>query len=130
MADGPKTGRRASAEERECARKWVERYRRAEQSPDGRYCVNPEAPHEEQYFICADDPEPLLQALSSFAEHGTLQAIDFRDNGRRLVIRAELEQLRQAGVAYDDRIATVAEKYRRSTREIQRWATVPVNDKK
>lgn len=127
MADGPKTGRRASAVERACARKWVERYRLAEQSPDGRYCVNPEAPPEEQDFIEANDPELLLQALLGFAEHGTFQAIDPL-NVRRLVIRAELEQLHQDGVGYDDRIATIAEKYHRSTREIQRWTTV--NDKK
>ena len=84
MADGPKTGRRASAVERACARKWVERYRLAEQSPDGRYCVNPEAPPEEQDFIEANDPELLLQALLGFAEHGTFQAIDPL-NVRRLV---------------------------------------------
>lgn len=130
MSHGPKTGRRASEEERACARKWVELYRLAEQSPDGRYCVNPEALPEEQEFIDANDPELLLQALLSFAEHGTFQAIDFKYNARRLVICAELEQLRQAGLAYDDRMATIAEKYHRSIREIQRWATVPVNDKK
>jgi len=66
--------------------------------------------------------------LLGFAEHGTFQAIDPLNNVRRLVIRAEVEQLRQAGVGYDDRIATIAEKYRRSTREIQRWTTV--TDKK
>lgn len=128
MADGPKTGRRASDEERACARKWVELYRLAEQAPDGRYCVNPEALPENQDFIDANDPELLLLVLSGFAEHGTFQAIDPLNNARRLIIRAELEQLRRAGVGYDDRIVTIAEKYRRSTREIQRWTKV--NDKK
>ena len=120
MADGPKTGRRASEQERACARKWVELYRLAEQSPDGRYCVNPEALPENRDFIEANDPELLLQALTGFAEHGTFQAIDPL-NFRRLVIRAKLEQLSQAGEKYGDRIAEVADEYGRSTREIERW---------
>ena len=128
MADGPKTGRRAIEEERARARKWVELYRLAEQAPDGRYCVNPEALPENQTLIDAKDPELLLQVLLGFAEHGTFQAVDLNGNARRIVIRAELEQLRQAGVGYDDRLAEIAEKRGRSTRGIQRWTTV--NDKK
>lgn len=126
MAHRPKTGRRANTKDRECAAEWVRLYRLAEQSPDHRHCVNPEAPPEEQVFIDADDPELLLLALSGFAEHGTFQNIDPL-NFRRMVIRAELEQIRQKGVRHDDRIADIAESRRASTRSIQRWKKV--NDK-
>jgi hypothetical protein len=123
MADGPKTGRRASPEECAHARKWVELYRLAEQSQDGRYCVNPEAPHEERCFICADDPEPLLLALLGFAENGTFQAKD-TIGIQRLIVRAEIGHLRNQGKNYGDTIAIMAERRHCSTRKIERMASV------
>lgn len=119
MADGPKTGRRGNQEERELARQWVELYRLAEQSPDGRHCVNPEAPLEEQSFVYADDPEPLLLALLGFAEQGTFQTVDTMDI-QRLIICAEYRRLRKRGLDYVQAIAELAEERHCSTRKIER----------
>ena len=58
-----KTGRLASAEDRARVQELVTMYRQAQQSPDGRYCVNPDDEPENQSFICKDDPEHLLYML-------------------------------------------------------------------
>lgn len=119
-------GRTANEAEREHAREWVKLYRLAELSPDGRYCVNPDAPYDEQCFICADDPEPLLLALACFAEHGKFRAKDTLGI-EGLLLRHEIEELRKGGRVSGGAIQAVADKNSIDKRTLQR--RIRVNDK-
>ena len=109
MADGIKTGRRASKEERAAALKWVDLYRLAEQSPDRQYCVNPADPPDARTFVCANDPELLLIALRDFADHGTFQAID-PIGIKRLVLRAEFATHIETGKRREDALELLADR--------------------
>jgi len=117
MARRVKTGRRADVDERARAAGWVTLYRCAQASPNGRYCINPEDESEFQIFIDADDPEPLLEALGDFAEHGTFELIYNID---RLKMRMEMNALRDEGKKYADAIAELSAKHNTSESTITR----------
>lgn len=113
-----KTGRRASPEERARAQELVDLYRLAEESPDGRHCLNPESPPEEQEFFYAN-VEELLCALEGFAEHGTfefVEAIEFDI----LEIHFAVKDLRENGLTREEAVAKVADTYHKSCRQIER----------
>lgn len=127
MTNKPNKGRTANAAERAHARKWVELYRLAEQAPDGRYCVNPDAPYSEQDFIYADDPELLLLLLQCFAETGKFLPKDTL-NIKGMVLRSEILQLRKkTGKVPGGAVQAVADKYNLEKRTVGRL--VRVNDK-
>jgi hypothetical protein len=113
-----KTGRRASPEERAYAQELIDHYRLAEESPDGRHCLNPESPPEEQEFFYAN-AEELLVVLEGFARHGTfecMEAIEFEI----LDIHFAVKNLRDNGLTREEAVASVAEKYHKSCRQIER----------
>ena len=127
MDTKPNKGRAASEPDREHACKWVALYRLAEMAPDGRYCVNPDAPVDEQFFICADDPEPLLLILACFAAHGKFHAKDTLGI-KGLLLRHEIEELRRRGRVSGGAIQAVADKNSIDRRKLQRL--IRVHDKK
>jgi hypothetical protein len=105
----PKTARRASADERKRLAHWVSMYRQAQAAPDRRYCVNPQDEPENQYFIHADDPEPLLLLLEDFVRHGTFALVD--DPARAMVMRREFTELRAQGITREKALAVLGEKH-------------------
>ena len=113
-----KTGRRASPEERARAQELVDLYRLAEESPDGRHCLNPESPPEEQEFVYAN-VEDLLAALEGFATHGTFECLEEGDH-EILDIHHEVQTLRKSGSTRAEAVATVAEERHKSCRQIER----------
>ena len=119
MASKPNKGRLATAAEREHAGDWVKLYREAELAPEGRYCVNPEAPYDEQDFIYADNPEPLLQLLDCFAKSGKFVSKDTL-NIKGLVLRSEIAQLRKRGMVQGGAVQAVAEKRHLDKRTVER----------
>lgn len=119
MVRKPNTGRRAGEDYRARAVEWVELYRLAQASPDGRHCLNPEDDYEEQTFIYGDDPGPLLQALGGFARHGTFEFIDSYGIAEMLM-RHELKTLRAGGLTYQNAILALAEKHHKSESTIGR----------
>ncbi|MBC7621620.1 MAG: hypothetical protein H7293_22020 [Candidatus Saccharibacteria bacterium] len=116
MARKLKTGRRAT-DDRARAASWAKNYRLAQASPDGRYCLNPEDASEFQIFFDIADIDPLLQALESFAEHGTFELMH---NIEPFVMRMEMRALRSAGMTYEEAIAKLAEKFNTSESTITR----------
>lgn len=119
MASKPNKGRTGNKAEREHAHKWVELYRLAEQAPDGRYCVNPEAPCNEQDFISADDPEPLLQLLECFAKSGKfVQKDTLKIEG--FVLRSEIADQRKSGIVRGGAVQAIADKHSFDIRKVER----------
>jgi hypothetical protein len=116
MANRVKTGRRAT-DDRARAARWVELYRLAQASPDGRHCLNPQDEFECQAFIDGADPEPLLLALENFVEHGTFAVMH---NLEPLLTRIEMRTLRDGGMTYEDAIAKLAEDHNTSESTITR----------
>ena len=116
MANRIKTGRRAT-DDRARAARWVELYRLAQASPDGRHCLNPQDEYECQAFIDGCDPEPLLQALESFVKHGTFAVMDTFEP---LLTRIEMRELRDGGMTYENAIAKLAEEHNTSASTITR----------
>lgn len=117
----PKIGRRATDDEKAEARNWVELYRKAQQVPGGRLCLNPDDAPEEQVWIDGRDPEPLLRIMEDFAELGTFQQSGGAYDSIRLwPLRAEYQQARQAGETHESVIDRLADKHKISTRSIER----------
>lgn len=112
-----KTGRRAGTDDRARAAGWAKQYRRAQASPDGRYCLNPEDESEFQIIVDVADIDPLLDALESFAKHGTFELMDDFD---AFLMRLELKELRSAGMTFEDAAAKLAQKHNKSERTITR----------
>ncbi len=125
MVKKEKIGRRATKEDRARAAKWVELYRLAQASPDGRHCLNPQDELECQAYIDENDPEPLLDALERFVEHGTF--VDMRDIDP-LLVRIEVSDLRAGGEKYAAAIAAVAEKHHTSDSNINRMLALSKRD--
>jgi hypothetical protein len=113
-----KTGRRASPEERALAGKIVSLYRLAEESPNGKYCINPESSPEDHEFFWAN-AEELLALLEGFAEHGTFEFID-QIEFDILDIHHAVKDLRDKGLTRENAVAIVAEKHHKSCRQIER----------
>ncbi len=113
-----KTGRRANDDERARARQWVELYRLASESPDGRYCLNPKDAPSEQSFIEATDPSPLLAILASFGETGTF--ISEQSWMQAFVYMTELKQLRAGGLTYEKAVNIMAESHHCDPRTVER----------
>ena len=128
MASKPNKGRSGNEAEREHARKWVELYRLAELAPDGRLCVNPDDPHDQQDFICADDPEPLLQLLECFAKHGKFAPKDTLGI-EGLVLRAMVEEKRKEGMVRGGVVQAIADALHLEKRKVERLIR-RVTDKK
>jgi hypothetical protein len=116
MAKRIKTGRRAT-DDRARAAGWAKQYRLAQSSPDGRYCINPEDELECQLVADVADLDPLLDALESFAEHGTFALMhDFEP----FLMRFEMRELMSAGMTYEAAVAKLAEKHNMSERTVTR----------
>ena len=121
MARRITTGRRAAGADRERAESWVEMYRLAQASPDGRHCLNPEDEWECQTFIDAADPEPLLKALEGFVKNGTFAMIhDDAVDVEGMLMRREMKALRAGGIKHDVAIEELAEKHNTSESTITR----------
>lgn len=117
----PNTGRLASKEEREHAWQWVELYRKAQQSPGGRLCLNPEDHPDEQTWIDGNDPEHLLRMLENFALHGTFEHVGpVYESIRLLPLRHAYHRARESGDTHEATIERLADEYKRSTRTIER----------
>ena len=117
MAKRIKTGRRSGPDDRARAAGWAKQYRLAQASPDGCYCLNPEEESEFQIIFDVADLDPLLDALESFAEHGTFELMhDFEP----FLMRSEMKVLMSAGMMYEDAVAKLAEKHNMSERTVTR----------
>lgn len=116
---GIKTGRRAGEYDRQRARELVELYRLAQDSLDGRYCLNPGNEPEDQAFIEYTNPDFLLSALAGFAEHGTFHYID-QLGIRNIELRLEFEALRPTVRNNEEAIEMLANKHNASVRTIER----------
>ena len=117
MAKRMKTGRRAVEADRVRAAGLAELYRRAQSSPDGCHCLNPE--DEPRFQIIADvtDLDPLLDALERFAQHGTFALLD---NFESFLMRIEMSHLLSAGMTYEEAIVKLAEDHHTSPSTITR----------
>lgn len=118
-----KSGRRAQENgiDRTTAREWVDLYRQAEKVPGGRLCLNPDDEPENQTWIDATDPGPLLSMLENFAEHGTFEQVGkMFDSIRLLPMRHTYREARRAGGTYESTVQKLADEYGLSTRQIAR----------
>lgn len=118
-----KTGRRAPVDgvDRTTAREWVDLYRQAEQVPGGRLCLNPEDHPDEQTWIDATDPGPLLSMLEHFAQHGTFEHVgELFDSIRLLPMRMAYREARQARETHESTVQKLADEYGLTTRTIER----------
>ena len=113
-----KTGRRASPEERARAQELVDLYLLAEESPDGRLCLNPDSPPEEREFFYAN-AEELLSAIEGFARNGTFEVIE-KTEFDILEIHFAVKDLRAKGLTREEAVARVAERHHKSCRQIER----------
>jgi hypothetical protein len=117
----PKTGRRASMNDRMQAQQWGELYRKAQKAPGGMLCLNPEDDPDLQTWLDGNDPEHLLQMLEHFARHGTFELVGLvHDSIRLLPLRVEYREMRAAGSTHEATVLKLAEKYALSTRTIER----------
>lgn len=117
MAKRIKTGRRALDDDRARAASWAKQYRLAQDSADGRHCLNPEDELEFQIFADVADLDPLLGALESYAQHGTFELMQDLEP---FLMRMEMNALRSAGMTYEDAIAKLAEDHNTSPSTITR----------
>ena len=103
------------------AREWVDLYRQAQQAPGGRLCLNPDDEPENQAWIDATDPGPLLSMLERFAEHGTFeQTGELFDSIRLLPMRHEYREARQARETHESIVQKLADEYGLTPRTIER----------
>ena len=116
---GIKTGRRAGQDDRQRARELIELYQLAQDSSDGRYCLNPGNEPEDQAFIEYTNPDFLLSALAGFAEHGTFINMDFLIV-RNVEMHLEFEALRPTVQNNAEAIEFLANKHNASVRTIER----------
>jgi hypothetical protein len=118
----PKTGRRAGENDRQIARKWAELYRKAQDQPGGRLCLNPEDDPSEQTWLDGHDPKDLLWLLESFAAHGTFDLVGKTfESIRMLPLRMRFKKLREEGATYEAAISDLAAETHVSTRTMERW---------
>ena len=117
-----KAGRRA-VDDRARAARWVKLYRLAQASPDGRYCLNPHDEVESHAYIDETDPEPLLEALESFVEHGTFAVMHDLEP---LILRLEMNALRFDGMTYEVALEQLAKLHKISESTIARRISRPV----
>ena len=100
MAHKQKTGRTADSSQRNDALRLLELHGLAEQSPDGSYCVNPEADPGQHTYVYADTL--LVDAIKHFAKHGTLKISSTLV--RPQIVRAQLKRHCDARKSYADAI--------------------------
>jgi hypothetical protein len=117
MAKRIKTGRRALDDDRKRAAGLVASYFRALSSPGSCYCINPEDEPEFQVFDYGADIETLLEALQSFAAHGTFALMS---DGQPFFMRMAFSALRNSGMTYEKAIAALAEQHNTSESTITR----------
>ena len=117
MARIEKNGRSASKEDRARAAALAASYLRGVANPEIRYCINPEEEPESQIFVSEHDAFSLVEALQSFALHGTFT---LQGDGKKFFVCMDFNELRSAGMRYADAIAALAEKYNRSESTIER----------
>lgn len=118
-----KTGRRApiGGLDRTLASEWVDLYRRAQQAPGGRLCLNPDDEPENHTWIDGNDPELLLSLLKSFAEHGTFEQVgELFDSIRLLPMRDAYRKARSAGQTHESTVKKLADEYCLDPRTIER----------
>lgn len=92
MATGVKVGRAAHGHVRDQARKLATTYRKVLESPDGKFCANPDDDPEEQTWITESQAlAHLVSALENFAETGIfVQQFDLKKFGIREAYKAEM----------------------------------------
>ncbi len=124
----PKTGRLADAHARRIARDWVDLYREAQAQPEGRLCLNPDAPLCEQTWLDGNDPEHLLRMLEQFATAGTFELVgEAYASIRLLSVKFRFKTLCDEGYPRAEAIRQLAEAQHVDERTIERWL---VNDKR
>lgn len=117
MAKKPKTGRRASPEERAMAASLAKMYRVAASSPGGWYYLNPDDEPEFRIVIDINNIDPLLEALENFAYHGTFELMSGMEP---LLTRLRMSELRSQGMTYEAAITQLAETLHMSPSTIAR----------
>ena len=100
--NGPKIGRSAHELLRDQAAALVRAYRPVLDSPDGRYCSNPDdAPEEQTWVTVPQALNAVLIALGNFEKTGSFAPeIDFK----RLHIRETYRAMKRAGIKREDAI--------------------------
>jgi hypothetical protein len=105
--------------ERGLAAKLLDTYALALNSPDGRYCPNPDAPEDEQVVLRADQVRDyLLLDLERIRDYGTLHFSEVDTNA--MLIRHDVRELRASGLSYEKAVAAAAERYPVGERTIRR----------
>lgn len=130
MTKKAKIGRRSpmGSYDRQQAQIWASTYRLAQSNPNGRHCVNPDAPEEERAFLYADNVDFLLELLENFAANGTFQ-FDSRDTNR-LVFCMQYDLLRAAGKTREVAVESLAEIHNRSASSVNRTMQKPRRPRK
>lgn len=124
----PKTGRLINDDERAIAASWVSEYRKAQQAPNHRICLNPKNAPEEQSFLDYNDPEPLLHLLETIASQGTMVNVTMAVMVNNLIANMAVKALRQQGKTRMAAIEIVAAAQGVSVRTIER--IIPKKDQK
>ena len=110
------TGRAASLEEKHRAAELADLLRRAQSSPNGEVCINPEDPQEERSYWTLDN---LHHELENFATHGRFLAYESSVDPY-LFIRAECKVLFSDGMSRTETIKALSKNYFRSEKHIER----------
>ena len=121
MAQKEETERTATQSQRDHVIRLLNLHRMAEQSPDGSHCLNPDADPEEHTYVYADTI--LVDAMNQFAKHGTFE-IKKSFGINRLIVTAELNQIINKGGSRADALYSLAQKYKRNERTIERWIRI------
>ena len=115
-----KIGRLPAPEVRQEVADYAATCRKALSSPDGRVCVNPEAPVEERSYMYAHEIlECALRALERFGEHGDHFRPEWDIN--RMAIRGEVSGLRKRGSSFEEAVAAVADNLGVDDRTVSRF---------
>lgn len=124
----PKTGRLINDAERAEAASWVSEYRKAQQAPNQRICLNPKDAPEEQSFLDYNDPEPLLHLLENIASQGTMIDVNMTVMVNNLIANTAVIALRKQGKTRMGAIQIVSAEQGVSVRTIER--IIPKKDQK
>lgn len=105
--------------ERDMAAMLLDAYKTALAAPDGRYCLNPEAPDGEQVVLRSEQVlDYLLYDLERIKDHGTLHFTEPDTNS--ILIQLYFKEQRARGLSYEKAVEATADRYPLSERTVRR----------
>lgn len=115
-----KTGRLINDNNRAIAVSWISEYRKAQQAPNQRICLNPKDALEEQSFLDYNDPEPLLHLLETIANQGTMIDVKMAVMVNDMIANEAVKTWRKQGKTRMEAIEIVSAGQGVSVRTIER----------